>query len=332
MLLTVHDDIFPQIGTGVLSYDPSTYPPATNPVFKAEATVSTGYTDISTIENWAIYGGETQLITKEIKDEIEALVVAKTFASCTDEEKDIASIWFVVDKSDRDTRHTATQQEANAEILTRNVLTQVSEEKIILFRDTIKDDNAANIKTAISNIGGSIAWSLSPKVIVHINGYLIKGNAATLDGEGYGASAAFVLGPYNLRELPNSVSGQDVGDAVSIQQIIPSNRSDNSDIKIRFYLVQDNNTNSGNVRLVLGERHASDGDSISPQTVNDHANIVVAVPSVSYGKFTVEMILNGTSLDNEDSMIIHFGRDGEDSLDTHSDRIFITDMEIEYKL
>ncbi len=207
---------------------------------------------------------------------------------------------------------------------TQNVLG--SEEKIIMFRDTIKDDSAANIKSAITNLKGSITWSLSPKIIVPVHSEIIKGNAVTLDSQNYGASTSFVLGPYNIRELPATATGQDVGDAVSVQWAIPKNRFDNSDITIKFYLIQDNNTNTGNVRLVLGERHASDGDSISPQTVNDHANIVVAVPAVSYGKFTVEMILDGTSLDNEDSIIIHFGRDGEDSLDTHLDGIFITDM------
>jgi len=152
MFLTVHDDIFPQIGTGRLSYDPSLYPPATNPVFKAEVSVSGGYTDISTIENWPLYGGETQLDAEGIKDEIDTLVVAKTFASCTDEEKDVDSEWFVVDKSDRDTRHTAAQQESNAEILIRNIHMQAPEKKVISLRDSIKNESAANIKIIISNI------------------------------------------------------------------------------------------------------------------------------------------------------------------------------------
>jgi len=77
MLLTVHDDIFPQIGTDRLSYDPITYPSATNPVFKVEATVSTGYTDISTIENWDLYWGELEINGLQLKDEIFTLVAIK---------------------------------------------------------------------------------------------------------------------------------------------------------------------------------------------------------------------------------------------------------------
>lgn len=162
MLLTVHEDIFPQIGTGSLCYDPSLYPPATDPVFKAEASVSGEYIDISTIENWSLYGGAIPLDTEGIKDEIDTLVVAKTFASCTDGEKDIASEWFVVDKSDRDTRHTAAQQESNAEILIRNIHIQAPEKKIISLRDSIKNESAADIKISISNINKSLIWLPTP--------------------------------------------------------------------------------------------------------------------------------------------------------------------------
>ena len=169
MLLTVHDDIFPQIGTGRLSYDPSLY--TTNPVFKAEASVSSGYTDISTIENWNIYGGETTLTTKQLRDEIDTLVVAKTFASCTDAEKDVASEWFVVDKSDRDTRHDASQQEVNAERLVRNLFPGFTERDIIACRDNIKDAD----KTIIDNI---ITAQSSPSLRMKTGSYTGDGTTS----------------------------------------------------------------------------------------------------------------------------------------------------------
>lgn len=148
MLLTVHDDIFPQIGTNRLSYDPSVYPSDTNPVFKAEATVSTGYTDISTIENFPMYGGETTLTTEELRTEIDALVAAKTFTACTAAEKDIASEWFVVDKSDRDTKHDAAQQEANAKILITRLIGEVVSKRI----DDIKDADKTAVDAEIISV------------------------------------------------------------------------------------------------------------------------------------------------------------------------------------
>jgi len=133
-----------------------TYPGGITP-FLIDTTGKPDYTDFSSIENWSLYGGETSLTAKQVKDEIDSLVVAKTFAACTDSEKDVASEWFVVDKADRDTRHTASQQEINAERLVRDLFFGFSERDIIACRNNIKDAD----KTTIDNVINS---QLSPSV------------------------------------------------------------------------------------------------------------------------------------------------------------------------
>lgn len=154
MKLTKHDLV--TIGTEVLTYDPSDL--GGNPPFKAEESVSTGYTDISTIENWPMFGEETLLTVEGQRNEISALVVAKTFSSCTDPEKDVASEWFVVDKADRDTRHNALQQEANAERLVRRLFSGLPENNIITCRDSIKNADVVDINNEIQdvNAGSSV--------------------------------------------------------------------------------------------------------------------------------------------------------------------------------
>ncbi len=138
-----------------------TYPGGITP-FVIDTTGKPDYTDFSSIGNWSLYGGGTSLTTKQVKDEIDTLVTAKTFAACTDAEKDVASEWFVVDKSDRDTRHNAAQQEKNAEELCRNLLPKAPEGEIIKYRDAIKNESADNITNAISNLGKSLIWLSSP--------------------------------------------------------------------------------------------------------------------------------------------------------------------------
>jgi len=138
-----------------------TYPGDIVP-FVIDTTGKSDYTDFTSIENWNTYGGETQLTVKQRRNEIDTLVTAKTFTACTDGEKDVASKWFVVDKSDRDTRHDSIQQEKNAEYLSRNLLPESGEKEIINFRDAIKNESADNINTIISNLGRSLIWLSSP--------------------------------------------------------------------------------------------------------------------------------------------------------------------------
>ncbi len=76
-------------------------------------------TDVSSIENWDSWGATIckdsdgcNLSLVEIRDIIDILVTAKTFASCTAGEKIVASKWFVVSKTDRDTVHSDAEQAA----------------------------------------------------------------------------------------------------------------------------------------------------------------------------------------------------------------------------
>ena len=75
-----------------------------------------GYIDKSdSIEEWNTHGisqvgcdALTDMLA--LRATISALVIAKTFALCTPEEKEIASQWFVVNKTDRDTVRTEEEQ------------------------------------------------------------------------------------------------------------------------------------------------------------------------------------------------------------------------------
>lgn len=131
----------------VITNGKMTYPTSVTP-FVTDTTGKPNYTDFSSIENWSAYGGESQLNTRQIRAEIDTLVAEKTFAVCTNAEKNVASEWFVVDESDRDTRHTAAQQETNAERMIRSIQLGFSERDIIACRDAIKDAD----KTIIDNV------------------------------------------------------------------------------------------------------------------------------------------------------------------------------------
>ena len=85
-------------------------------VLEDSDTAPAGYIDKSdSIEDWNT-SGSTQVGCDALPDMlalreiIKTLVAAKTFSSCTAEEKVIASQWFVVDKVDRDTVRTDEEQ------------------------------------------------------------------------------------------------------------------------------------------------------------------------------------------------------------------------------
>lgn len=101
MKLTVHDDIYSQIGSGVLNYKDSDYPPDTNPIFKFEPTVSDGYTDITSIENiinYISYSINTAIGNPDYKIIRRTLTELKDdkggFDDCTANEKKILTKFF----------------------------------------------------------------------------------------------------------------------------------------------------------------------------------------------------------------------------------------------
>lgn len=89
-----------------------------NPKYKAEASLPSGYLDISTIENWEKYGpycfGQANFNDwKKLRAEIKALVDSIGWGSLTDPQKEIASEYHTVGQSDRDSVHTIDEQIAH---------------------------------------------------------------------------------------------------------------------------------------------------------------------------------------------------------------------------
>ncbi len=66
MLLTVNDAIASQIGTDRLCYKDTIL--GSTPPFKVEATVSAGYTDITSIVNWNLYGALTDKNYQDLRN------------------------------------------------------------------------------------------------------------------------------------------------------------------------------------------------------------------------------------------------------------------------
>jgi len=86
-----------------------------NVPFKAEATVSAGYSDISSIENWASYGRSTGLKRKEVKAEIKIIYDAtspsQNWASLTSDEKKVIAKYHMVNHTKRDEVLTLAERE-----------------------------------------------------------------------------------------------------------------------------------------------------------------------------------------------------------------------------
>ena len=148
MKLTKRNDV--NISGDVLVYDPAQ---EANPRFKLETTVSTGYADISSIENWNQFGYEVGN-TSTIRSEIDTLFQATTWAALTAGEKAVISRKFLVSKADRDTVHTAIEQEKNAEELCVNV----SLESVTNATNDIKDAEPASINDMLDALKFAI-WN-----------------------------------------------------------------------------------------------------------------------------------------------------------------------------
>ena len=66
MKLTIHDDLLPQVGTGSFHYKTSDYPTP----LKFEASVSAGYTELTSSEEWDIYWVYTGVNYKTYRNNI----------------------------------------------------------------------------------------------------------------------------------------------------------------------------------------------------------------------------------------------------------------------
>ncbi len=108
------------------------------------------YEDISSIVNWNTYGLNLNCLSDDIRSEIKTLMTtAGGFSSLTSEEKSIASSWFVVDKSSRDTIHTTTQQENFAKELSKKLDNDRYIKESNIKYISIKDSDGFNLNNGV---------------------------------------------------------------------------------------------------------------------------------------------------------------------------------------
>jgi len=92
-----------------------------------------GYLDVSnSITDWDTYGPrnvgiEVMRSYLILRDEISELVSIKGFANCSQQEKLVASRWFVVDKAERDTVRSEWEQFTDSQNLLGNINSDNSE-------------------------------------------------------------------------------------------------------------------------------------------------------------------------------------------------------------
>jgi len=145
MLLTKHDSV-------IIETDRLIIPDLSGAAsFKAEASASAGYTDISSPENWDTYWGYTNLNVYTTRDEIDILYQADVWANFTASEKNIFSKWFVASTTERDSVHTAQEQEDNAKICSITVLSLSSDKNITTLTDLIKSAEPSDVSESLSS-------------------------------------------------------------------------------------------------------------------------------------------------------------------------------------
>ncbi len=124
--------------------------------FKLEATASTGYVDVSSIEKFDEFGLTVSTVSV-IRNRIDVLFQATTFEALTLAEKEVVSKWFVALKIDRDTVHSTTEQEDNAKELAR----LLSIENIFNTASVIKDAEPSEVTMTVeasSSPSTALGW------------------------------------------------------------------------------------------------------------------------------------------------------------------------------
>ena len=87
---------------------------------------------------------------------------------------------------------------------------------------------------------------------------------------------------------------------------------------------------SGNAVWTLGERHCAATEVYSPQTLTQHATTTTGVPTTQYEMKVTELTITGTGIENQNEIVFHLGRDGQNASDTSSDTLYVSDIEILY--
>ena len=149
MLLTKRNDV-------VITGNSVTWDPAQEPSdkFKLEATASTGYTDFSGIENFDLYGSHVGDVST-IRGELDTLYQATTWTSLTVDEQKVISKWFLASKADRDTVHSAVEQEINA----HELCIDTALESVTDAVNDIKDAEPSDIDNMLDTLKSAI-WNV----------------------------------------------------------------------------------------------------------------------------------------------------------------------------
>ena len=156
----------------------------------------------------------------------------------------------------------------------------------------------------------------------------VKPYATTLGGEAYSDTGAATLGPYYALAFANAVTAGPVGNSVALQWIVPGDAVGGANtIQIRVHLFSAD-ANTGNLKLNYGYRYASTGAAY-PTVTSDGGSQTTAVSGVQYGK-VVDTYLYNVAFAKGDTVVFHFGRDGEDATDTYDGSVYLTDVEIIY--
>lgn len=136
-----------------------------NPAFLVEDAVTSGYQDISSIENWDNLGELATDDCSMIRNEIKAFYDATTFSSLTSSEKEVVSRWFVSTKSERDTIKTEEEQIEDAKILSDCLSKSINDNVVDSIVQSDGGNNSeinsvynesTNLVTSVNGMTGSV--------------------------------------------------------------------------------------------------------------------------------------------------------------------------------
>lgn len=209
------------------------------------------FDDITSIENWDSYGEKTALSTKQVRDELSALFVS--WASSSANEKEIFSRWFIADKSDRDSIHSAQQQEENSKRLVNFLFFSSSNDLISQESSFIASADKNDIDSRVSQIDMTSGWTppdvnLGDGSIIGVTTFINDNNI----GKYYAFDAAsddIMSFNWDLRSNSMTYDGSEI--ALNLFARIATNGAGSDDVGIvleyAFYKAGDDTSTGGTV-------------------------------------------------------------------------------------
>jgi len=164
-----------------------------NPAFVANISASniSGYEDISSLETWDTYYTETDFLVSEVRQEIEDLVTAAGgFSNLSTGDKEIASRWFVVEKSDRDTVYSDEEQNQHALELASLLLEENLDSSLDSLIATLTNDE--DVQNAIFSTyelfynSVQISWQNYDPTNIKLNAFSRSNSLYTVNASGDG--------------------------------------------------------------------------------------------------------------------------------------------------